>query len=144
MANLSFGITSLSIARWSLLTSLCGYIVAAPAVDQLYMPRAVKEAFAKGTRSPDGRPGPSYWQNHGRYTMTVKVMPPDRTVSGKEQITYMNNSPDTLNGLVMKLFLNIHKPGAPRNGGASPDYLTSGVQIDSFAVNGESVPWQES
>ena len=37
----------------------------------------------------------------------------------------------------IKLFLNIHKPGAPRNGGASPDYLTSGVHIDAFAVNGK-------
>jgi hypothetical protein len=68
--------------------------------------------------------------------MTMKVMPPDRTVRGSERITYMNNSPDTLNALVIKLFLNIHKPGAPRNGGASADYLTSGVHIDSFAVNG--------
>ena len=147
MINSSFGITASSIAKWSLLVSLCGVLAAAPttpATDTLYMPRTVKEAIANGTRSLDGKPGPSYWQNHGRYTMTVKVMPPDRTVRGSERITYTNNSPDTLNALVIKLFLNIHKPGAPRNGGASADYLTSGVHIDTFAVNGTSVPWQES
>ena len=49
---------------------------------------------------------------------------------------YVNESPDTLPRLVFKLFMNIHKPGAPRAGGASPDYLTSGVHVDSFAVNG--------
>ena len=147
MINSSFGITASSIAKWSLLVSLCGVLAAAPttpATDTLYMPRTVKEAIANGTRSLDGKPGPSYWQNHGRYTMTVKVMPPDRTVRGSERITYTNNSPDTLNALVIKLFLNIHKPGAPRNGGASAEYLTSGVHIDTFAVNGTSVPWQES
>ena len=63
---------------------------------QLYRPRAVKQAYDKGTRSPDGRPGPKYWQNHGRYTITVTALPPDRTVRGTEQIIYFNNSPDTL------------------------------------------------
>ena len=37
----------------------------------------------------------------------------------------------------MKLILNIHKPGVPRFGDASPDYLTSGIQFDKFLVNGE-------
>jgi hypothetical protein len=107
------------------------------------MPRTVKKAFANGTRSPDGRPGSKYWQNHGRYSITVTAMPPDRTIRGTEQITYTNNSPDTLPGVVIKLFLNIHKPGAPRGGGASEEYLTSGVHIDTFAVNGQPVPWRD-
>lgn len=156
MINSPFGITTFAVAKWSLLISLGGALAAAgapsrtpaaptsAASDTLYMPRTVREAIANGTRSLDGKPGPNYWQNHARYTMTMKVMPPDRTVRGSERITYMNNSPDTLSVLVIKLFLNIHKPGAPRNGGASADYLTSGVQIDSFAVNGESVPWVDS
>jgi len=105
------------------------------------MPRDVKAAFRKGTRSPDGRPGPAYWQNRGRYNIAITALPPDRTIRGEEQITYFNNSPDTLRNPVIKLFLNIHKPGAPRAGGASPDYLTSGVHIDSLAVNGVATPW---
>ena len=107
----------------------------------LYMPRDVKAAFRKGTRSPDGRPGPAYWQNRGRYNIAITALPPDRTIRGDEQITYFNNSPDTLRNPVVKLFINIHKPGAPRAGGASPDYLTSGVHIDSLAVNGVATPW---
>lgn len=105
------------------------------------MPRDVKAAFRKGTRSPDGRPGPAYWQNRGRYNIAITALPPDRTISGSEQITYFNNSPDTLRNPVIKLFINIHKPGAPRVGGASPNYLTSGVHIDSLAVNGVATPW---
>lgn len=36
------------------------------------------------------------------------------------------------------------RPGAPRNGGAAEAYLTSGVHIDGFAVNGQPTPWQDS
>jgi hypothetical protein len=68
-------------------------------------------------------------------------MPPDRNVRGSEQINYLNNSPDTLRQLVIKLFLNIHKPGAPRAGGADTLYLTPGVQIDRFVVNGQATTW---
>ncbi|HMH25443.1 MAG TPA: hypothetical protein VK542_02525, partial [Gemmatimonadaceae bacterium] len=106
------------------------------------MPRNVKAAFRKGTRSPDGRPGPSYWQNRGRYNIAITALPPDRNIRGDEQITYFNNSPDTIRNPVIKLFINIHKPGAPRVGGASPEYLTSGVRIDSLAVNGVATAWE--
>lgn len=108
---------------------------------QLYMPRDVQKAFQKQTRSFDGRPGKNYWQNHGHYDITVSAMPPDRTIHGTEQITYINNSPDTLRSLVFKLLVNIHKPGAPRLGGASPDYLTNGVEVDSFTIDGKSLAW---
>ncbi|PZR28638.1 MAG: aminopeptidase [Citrobacter freundii] len=110
----------------------------------LYKPRDVKNAFEKGTRSADGKPGSKYWQNKGRYTINITALPPDRTVRGNEQISYVNNSPDTLRYIFLKLFLNIHKPGAPRNGGALPDYITPGVEIDQFAVNGTKVPWRQS
>jgi hypothetical protein len=109
---------------------------------QLYMPRAVKQAYASGTRSPDGRPGPKYWINRGRYTITVTALPPDRTVRGTERIVYFNNSPDTLRSLNFKLFLNIHKPGAPRIGGADSLYLTPGVTVSSFTVNGQAVAFR--
>src|SRR5712691_13538865 len=62
----------------------------------LYMPRAVRHAYVKGTRSQDGRPGNNYWQNRGRYNITITALPPNRTISGSEEITYFNNSPDTI------------------------------------------------
>jgi len=91
---------------------------AAPRESGLYMPRSIKRTYQKGTRSLDGRPGPKYWENHARYSIGVTALPPDRNIRGTEQITYFNNSPDTLKSLVLKLFINIHKPGAPRAGGA--------------------------
>src|SRR5665213_4408580 len=89
---------------------ICVPLLAAPVTQPLYMPRAVKQAFAKHTRSLDGKPGANYWQNRARYAITVTTAPPNRNVSGTEQITYANNSPDTLHSVMIKLFVNIHKP----------------------------------
>jgi hypothetical protein len=129
--------------RYLIGLTLVIFVLQAPA-QNLYMPRDVQKAFKKETRSPNGRPGRNYWQNHGRYNITVTATPPNRTIQGTEQITYTNNSPDSLRSLVFKLFLNIHKPGAPRLGGAGEDYLTSGVHIDSFMVNGKAHPWNNN
>lgn len=124
-----------------LITLICFMLTTVSGQD-LYMPRDVAQAFRKGTRSPDGKPGKNYWQNHGRYDITITAMPPDRTIKGTEKITYFNNSPDTLVTPSIKLFLNIHKGGAPRNGGALDDYLTSGMHIDRFTVDGQERPWR--
>jgi hypothetical protein len=119
--------------------------LARPAAAQttpLYQPRDIKAAFAKGTRSPDGRPGPNYWQNRARYDITVQAAPPARDIRGRETITYFNNSPDTLKQVLLRLIQNIHRPGVSRDGDASPDYLTSGLVIDTFRVAGQTRPVQ--
>ena len=120
---------------------LLGLTPIARAQTPLYQPRDIKRAFEKGTRAADGRPGPHYWQNRARYDITVQALPPARDIRGRETITYFNNSPDTLKSLVIRLIQNIHRPGVARDGDASPDYLTSGVAIDSFAVNGQARPY---
>lgn len=122
---------------------LCLFLLQANA-QSLYMPRDIQNAFKKETRSLDGKPGKNYWQNHGRYTISIDVAPPNRTIKGVEQITYFNNSPDTLKRLNMKLILNIHRPGVARFGGASNDYLTPGIQIDDFLVNGTKKNWDNN
>src|SRR5215831_3586301 len=80
----------------------------------LYMPRNVQEAFKNETRSPDGRPGKNYWQNFGRYDISVTAAPPNRNIKGSERITYINRSPDTLHMIVFRLIQNVHKPEAER------------------------------
>ena len=111
------------------------------AAQSLYQPRDIKAAFAKGTRSPDGRPGPKYWQNRARYDITVAAAPPARDIRGRETITYFNNSPDTLKQVVLRITQNIHQPGATRDGDASADYLTTGLQVDTFLVAGQPRPY---
>jgi len=109
----------------------------------LYMPPDITQAYKNGTRSPDGRPGKNYWQNKGRYTITISATPPDRAIKGVEDIVYINNSPDTIRLPTIKILLNIHKPGAARSDNADNDYLTSGVHIDAFAVNGQKQEWPD-
>lgn len=105
---------------------------------ELFMPRDVQQAYSKSTRSMDGKPGKNYWQNHARYNISITAMPPDRNVKGRETIVYFNNSPDTIRNPSIKLFLNIHKPGAPRDFPAQNDYLTSGVHITAITINGDN------
>jgi hypothetical protein len=117
--------------------ALAGLAHTATAQTTLYQPRDIKRAFDKGTRAADGRPGPKYWQNTARYDIMVQAAPPARDIKGRETITYFNNSPDTLKQVVLRIIQNIHKPGAARDGDAAPDYLTSGVVIDTFQVGGQ-------
>src|ERR1043165_1258901 len=81
----------------------------------LPIPRNIKAAFDKGTRSPDGRPGKNYWQNTADYDLKINFDPTTRLLTGSEQIVYTNNSPDTLRPLVFKLYPNLFKKGAIRN-----------------------------
>jgi hypothetical protein len=127
-----------------LLTAFCSGIFLQLQAQSLYTPRDIKQAYAKGTRSPDGKPGSKYWQNFGRYNISITATPPGRTVKGTEQITYINNSPDTLKRLNMKLILNIHRPGAARDRAAGADYLTQGIQIDTFLISGQKKIWNNT
>lgn len=67
----------------ALLIGLGAYAVSA---QELYMPRNIKAAYTKGTRAMNGKPGPNYWQNHGKYNMDIKVDAETKVVSGKEEI----------------------------------------------------------
>lgn len=109
----------------------------------LYKTRDVAMAYQKGTRSAEGRPGPKYWQNRGRYAISLELEPKTRVVRATEQIDYVNNSPDTLHKIVFKLIMNHHKPTAARWGNVSPDYLTEGVSIDKFLVDGKAGAWKD-
>ncbi|MDB5154156.1 MAG: family metallopeptidase, partial [Mucilaginibacter sp.] len=127
--------------KTTLLSILLAGILLQTHAQELYVPRDIKLAYQKGTRSTDGHPGKSYWQNFGRYNISITAVPPSRDIKGIEQITYINNSTDTLKRLNMKLILNIHRPGAARFSGADADYLTEGIQVDSFKINGKNKTW---
>ncbi|AHF15998.1 aminopeptidase N [Niabella soli DSM 19437] len=101
----------------------------------LYMPRNIQNAIKNETRTVTGVPGVKYWQNRGNYSISAAVDPVKKAVSGKEQIVYTNNSPDTLHVVFIRFVNNIHKPETPRSGQVAKDFLTTGLQIQSFAVD---------
>lgn len=103
----------------------------------LTLPPEVQKAFDNGTRSLTGKPGKNYWQNHGRYTISLNIVPPDNTIRGVEQITYFNNSPDVLKQLNMKLIVNVHR-AATRSHTADP---SAGIMVDEIKINGDKTVW---
>lgn len=47
-------------------------------------------------RTASGAPGKEYWQQRADYKIKVVLDEKNNTISGKETITYYNNSPDDL------------------------------------------------
>ncbi len=66
---------------------------------------------APGTvyRSGSGAPGPRYWQNESDYRIDVTLDDSAKTISGTDEITYTNNSPDTLRYLWLQLDQNLYR-----------------------------------
>jgi len=98
----------------------------------LYIPRNVQRAFNNKTRSLDGRPGIRYWQNGAKYNIDVEFDPKTRLVEGKERIIYFNNSPDTLNEIIVHLFPNFFKKGNPRDFAINSEDESNGVAIEKI------------
>ncbi|MBL8424237.1 MAG: M1 family metallopeptidase [Candidatus Accumulibacter phosphatis] len=109
----------------------------------LYIPREVQQAYAKGTRSPDGRPGPNYWQNHAEHRIRVSLNPPSRRVQGEQEIVYTNHSPEPLTRLVFRVYMNAHQPEAIRDQPGNAKFLTDGITVEDFSIDGKTLPWND-
>lgn len=59
-------------------------------------------------RTASGAPGPKYWQQRCDYDITCELDEPNRKLTGKETLTYYNNSPDILTYLWLQLDENQH------------------------------------
>ncbi len=59
-------------------------------------------------RTASGAPGPKYWQQRCDYDITCELDEPNRKLTGKETLTYYNNSPDNLDYLWIQLDENEH------------------------------------
>ncbi|MEE4260837.1 MAG: hypothetical protein V2I62_13820, partial [Bacteroidales bacterium] len=77
------------------------------------LPIEIKQAYKNGTRAPSGYPGQNYWQNHAKYEIDVRLLLSEKILKGEEKVTYFNNSPDTLDRIVIRLYQNIYKKGNP-------------------------------
>ncbi len=104
--------------------------------DGLYIPRDIRRAYDRGTRSLTGAPGKDYWQNAADYRIRVSIDPKARLLSGEETITYRNNSPDTLGQLVLKLHQNMNRRGAARWSPLGELAVTDGMNIRRLSAGG--------
>lgn len=103
--------------------------------NRLYEPMEIRKAYENKTRRVDGQPGVNYWQNSAKYDLKVSLDPASMILTGRGNITYSNNSPDSLRFLIIKLLPNVHKKGGARDYPLSAEQLNDGMHIDSLSIN---------
>ena len=106
---------------------------------ELPIDRNTQKAYLKHTRDLSGLPGKAYWQNRGDYSIDIRFDPKNRRVEGTVSIDYVNNSPDTLIELALKLYPNLYKANAMRNTSISSSDLSEGMQVSDVKVAGAQI-----
>src|ERR1700690_1954206 len=106
---------------------------------QLFQTSEFNYAITKQTRTSTGKPGKNYWQNRGYYNIHVNFDPSSNLLSGSEIISYYNNSPDTLNELIIRLYPDLYKKGVERLSEIDEKDMNDGVTIDSFEIGNEII-----
>ena len=102
---------------------------------QLYIPGNIKNAYKNNSRSLEGVPGTKYWQNRGDYKLFIEFDPYSRLLKAEEEITYINNSPDTLKEIYINLFPNYYMKGQSREYQIDPDDENEGITISNILIN---------
>lgn len=110
--------------------------VARPIPEPVIPPPYFRAALERGTRSPDGSPGPAYWQVYSEYDIDARLDPRTGLLSGRETIRFHNRSPDRIPVLQLFLHQNIHKEGVRRN---RPTEITGGVRLARIRVQGQDL-----
>ena len=99
----------------------------------------IRHAYEKGTRSPSGKPGKNYWENHADYNIEVNFDPSTQLLHGHETIVYENNSPDSLKEIIFRLYPDLYKKGVYRQSHIAQKDLGDGVKIESFTIGSEKI-----
>lgn len=100
------------------------------------LPAEFERAIENGTRTRTGEPGAKYWTNYARYHLAVEVDPANARLTGTAKMTYVNRSPDALNGLIVHLYQDMMKAGRPRTRTVR---TTEGFELLAVRLGGEEV-----
>lgn len=103
----------------------------------IFIPNEIRKTYKKETRDYRGIPGKNYWQNRSDYTIKAELNPETALITGSEEITYYNNSPDTLKNIVLRLYADVFKKGNVHNIEIDPEDLNDGVKIISAKVGND-------
>ncbi len=87
-------------------------------------------------RSANGAPGPQYWQNRADYRIAATLDTTSKTITGKVEITYTNNSPNELPYVWLQLEQNQLSKGSRGviTSGNTPRKFYGGDDIKSVKV----------
>jgi hypothetical protein len=98
-------------------------------------------AYGDEVRTAAGTPGTKYWQNEANYNIQAVLDDEHHRISGNVQITYKNNSPESLPFLWLQLDQNIYKQDSrgeattPVGGGRYANHgFDGGYTISSVSV----------
>ena len=80
-------------------------------------------------RTASGAPGHRYWQQKVDYHIDVELDDAKQRLTGRETITYLNNSPDTLSYLWLQLDGNIRSPQSGRALSTEAPVLDGGISL---------------
>src|SRR5690554_2524926 len=86
-------------------------------------------------RTASGSPGPAYYQTEADYKMDIKLDDRNQRLTGRETITYHNNSPDALEFLWVQLDQNMRAPDAPakdKDGSGLPPVVPAGSLVANY------------
>ena len=93
------------------------------------------------TRSPNGAPSLSSWQNRANYVLSVRLDTVQNELEGSAVIHYTNNSPDSLKALWLYLDQQTYRADARSNsltslaaGGHTEGYHLSSVKVGQSGV----------
>ena len=109
----------------------------------IFVSEQFRKAIEKGSRTTDGRPGKNYFTNHSDYTIKVKFDPKTGKITGEETITYHNNSPDTLDKIVLRLYQDFFKKGQKRDFPVDPRDVNDGTVLKSVIIDGTQYDTQK-
>ena len=97
----------------------------------------IRRAFEAGTRDSTGTPGANYWQLEANYVIDARLDPARGTVTARETVEVVNNSPDDLDAIVLRLDQNVFRADAVRSRPVND--ITDGSVVSSIAFNGEDI-----
>ncbi|MBN1633072.1 MAG: M1 family metallopeptidase [Ignavibacteria bacterium] len=127
-------------AKLSILSAVLFFVFVTgiyPQDKNFFIPNEIRRAYKKGTRDYKGVPGINYRQNRSDYVIKAELNPGTAMVSGSGEITYYNNSSDTLKSVVLRLYADVFKKGNVHNIEIEPEDLHDGVKIISAKVGND-------
>ena len=138
---ISFGLLSLNVSAQE--TSIYAY-------QEAFKPFFYQNNGTE-TRSASGKPGYKYWQNKADYHLVVSLNEQTNEISGFSEISYTNNSFDTLEFLWLQLDQNLFNKDSrgsaltPLNGsryGDANSKFNGGYQIKSVTIDEKPVKYK--
>jgi len=88
-------------------------------------------------RTASGAPGKDYWQQKADYHIRISLNDENQSITGSEQITYYNNSPDNLSYLWLQLDQNVRSKDSetPLVTPTKMDYAINSKKLQSLTNN---------